>query len=53
MAVAQQNGNLIVPVIKNADSMSLLGVTRVVNDLAGRARIGKLVPDEVQGVPIR
>ena len=49
MAVAQQNGNLIVPVIKNADSMSLLGVTRVVNDLAGRARIGKLVPDEVQG----
>jgi len=49
MAVAQQNGNLIVPVIKNADSMSLLGVIRVVNDLAGRARIGKLVPDEVQG----
>ena len=49
MAVAQQNGNLIVPVIKNADSMNLLGLTRVVNDLAGRARIGKLVPDEIQG----
>ncbi|MFZ9630775.1 MAG: dihydrolipoamide acetyltransferase family protein [Bacteroidia bacterium] len=49
MAVAQQNGNLIVPVIKNADSMNLLGLTRIVNDLAGRARIGKLVPDEIQG----
>ena len=49
MAVAQQNGNLIVPVIKNADSMNLLGLSRIVNDLAGRARIGKLVPDEIQG----
>jgi len=49
MAVAQQNGNLIVPVIKNADSMNLLGLTRIVNDFAGRARIGKLVPDEIQG----
>jgi len=49
MAVAQQNGNLIVPVIKNADSMNLLGLTRIVNDLEGRARIGKLVPDEIQG----
>jgi 2-oxoglutarate dehydrogenase E2 component (dihydrolipoamide succinyltransferase) len=49
MAVAQQNGNLIVPVIKNADSMNLLGLTRIVNDLAGRARIGKLIPDEIQG----
>ena len=49
MAVAQQNGNLIVPVIKNADSMNLLGLTRAVNELAGRARIGKLTPDEIQG----
>jgi 2-oxoglutarate dehydrogenase E2 component (dihydrolipoamide succinyltransferase) len=49
MAVAQQNGNLIVPVIKNADTMNLLGITRVVNDLAARARINKLTPDEIQG----
>ena len=49
MAVAQQNGNLIVPVIKNADTMNLLGITRVVNDLANRARISKLSPDEIQG----
>lgn len=49
MAVAQQNGNLIVPVIKNADTMNLLGITRVVNDLANRARINKLSPDEIQG----
>jgi len=49
MAVAQQNGNLIVPVIKNADSMNLLGITRKVNDLANRARVNKLSPDEIQG----
>ena len=49
MAVAQQNGNLIVPVIKNADTMNLLGLTRAVNDLANRARINKLSPDEIQG----
>jgi len=49
MAVAQANGNLIVPVIKNADSMNLLGITRTVNDLAARARINKLTPDEIQG----
>lgn len=49
MAVAQQNGNLIVPVIKNADTMNLLGLTRVVNDLANRARINKLTFDEIQG----
>ena len=49
MAVAQQNGNLIVPVIKNADSMNLLGLTRAVNELANRARVGKLTPDEIQG----
>ncbi|MBL7812200.1 MAG: 2-oxo acid dehydrogenase subunit E2 [Bacteroidetes bacterium] len=49
MAVAQQSGNLIVPVIKNADTMNLLGLTRVVNDLANRARVNKLSPDEIQG----
>ena len=49
MAVAQGNGNLIVPVIKNADTMNLLGITRTVNDLAARARINKLTPDEIQG----
>lgn len=49
MAVAQANGNLIVPVIKNADTMNLLGLTRNVNDLANRARINKLSPDEIQG----
>jgi len=49
MAVAQQNGNLIVPVIKNADTMNLLGITRVVNDMANRARVNKLTPDEIQG----
>ncbi len=49
MAVAQQNGNLIVPVIKNADTMNLLGLTRAVNELANRARIGKLTPDGIQG----
>jgi len=49
MAVAQKNGNLIVPVVKRADSMNLLGLTRSVNDLAVRARENKLVPDEIQG----
>jgi 2-oxoglutarate dehydrogenase E2 component (dihydrolipoamide succinyltransferase) len=49
MAVAQNNGNLIVPVIRNADSMNLLGLTRAVNDIANRARINKLSPDEIQG----
>jgi 2-oxoglutarate dehydrogenase E2 component (dihydrolipoamide succinyltransferase) len=49
MAVAQRNGNLIVPVVKQADSMNLLGLTRAVNDLAVRARDNKLVADEIQG----
>ena len=49
MAVAQNNGNLIVPVIKNADTMNLLGLTRAVNDIANRARVNKLSPDEIQG----
>ena len=49
MATALPNGNLIVPVIKNADMMNLVGLTRTVNDLANRARLNKLLPDEVQG----
>lgn len=49
MAVAQNNGNLIVPVIKNADAMNLLGLTRAVNDFAVRARNNKLTADDIQG----
>lgn len=49
MAAALPTGNLIVPVIKNADRMNLLGITKSVNDLANRARANKLQPDEIQG----
>jgi 2-oxoglutarate dehydrogenase E2 component (dihydrolipoamide succinyltransferase) len=49
MATALPNGNLIVPVIKNADELNLVGTTKRVNDLAGRARNNKLNPDEIQG----
>jgi 2-oxoglutarate dehydrogenase E2 component (dihydrolipoamide succinyltransferase) len=49
MAAALPSGNLIVPVIKNADTLSLIGLTKKVNDLANRARTGHLLPDEVQG----
>jgi 2-oxoglutarate dehydrogenase E2 component (dihydrolipoamide succinyltransferase) len=49
MAVALPNGNLIVPVIKNTDHKSLLGIVKEVNDLAARARENKLQPDEIQG----
>jgi len=49
MAVALPNGNLIVPVIKNADQFSLVGLTKKVNDLAKRARENKLKPDEIVG----
>jgi 2-oxoglutarate dehydrogenase E2 component (dihydrolipoamide succinyltransferase) len=49
MATALPNGNLIVPVIPNADQKSLLGLVKVVNDLANRARNNNLVPDEIQG----
>jgi len=49
MAAALPSGNLIVPVIKNADEKNLLGITKNVNDLANRARANKLVPDEIQG----
>lgn len=48
IAVAMENGGLIVPVIKNADSKSLVGLARDIHDLARRARIKKLSLDEVQ-----
>ena len=48
MATALSDGNLIVPVIKNADQLSLVGFTKKVNDLAKRAREGTLQPDDVQ-----
>ena len=49
MAAALPSGNLIVPVIKNADQLNLVGLTKKVNDLANRARGNKLKPDDVQG----
>ena len=49
MAAALPSGNLIVPVIKNADTKNLVGLTKDVNDLATRARANKLAPDEIQG----
>jgi 2-oxoglutarate dehydrogenase E2 component (dihydrolipoamide succinyltransferase) len=49
MAAALPTGNLIVPVIKGADQMNLVGLTKQVNGLATRARAGQLKPDEVQG----
>ncbi|HRF75446.1 MAG TPA: dihydrolipoamide acetyltransferase family protein [Chitinophagales bacterium] len=48
MAAALPTGNLIVPVIKNADRMNLVGLTAAVNDYATRARNNKLKPDEIQ-----
>lgn len=48
MAAALPDGNLIVPVIKNADQLNLVGMARVVNDLASRARNNALKPEEVQ-----
>ena len=48
MAAALPDGNLIVPVIKNADQLNLVGMTRQVNDLATRARNNQLKPDEIQ-----
>lgn len=49
MAAALPDGNLIVPVIKNADQLNLVGMSKAVNDLATRARNGKLKPDDTQG----
>ena len=48
MATALPNGNLIVPVIKRADELNLVGITKAVNDLANRARNSKLLPDDVK-----
>ncbi|MCL7752976.1 dihydrolipoamide acetyltransferase family protein [Polaribacter sp. Z022] len=48
MAAALPDGNLIVPVIKNADQLNLVGMTKSVNDLANRARNNALKPDEIQ-----
>lgn len=49
MAAALPDGNLIVPVIKNADRLNLTGMAKAVNDLANRARLNKLKPDDIQG----
>lgn len=49
MAAALPSGNLIVPVIRNADEKNLVGLTKAVNDLASRARANKLQPDDIQG----
>ncbi len=48
MATALPDGNLIVPVVKNADQLSLIGLVKKVNDLASRARNSKLEPDEIK-----
>ncbi len=49
MAVALPSGNLIVPVIKNADQLNIVGISKKVNDLANRARNNKLTADDVSG----
>jgi len=49
MATALPSGNLIVPVIKDADRLNLIGLTKAVNDLANRARNNKLAPDDISG----
>ena len=49
MATSLEDGNLIVPVIKNADQLNLVGITKRVNDLAARARANTLKPDDIQG----
>lgn len=49
MAAALPSGNLIVPVIRNADRLNLVGLTKAVNDLASRARQNQLKPEEIQG----
>jgi 2-oxoglutarate dehydrogenase E2 component (dihydrolipoamide succinyltransferase) len=49
MATALASGNLIVPVIRNADTLNLVGLTKQVNDLSNRARTNKLSPDDISG----
>lgn len=48
MAAALPDGNLIVPVIRNADQLNLVGMAKTVNDLANRARLNQLKPDEIR-----
>ena len=48
MATALGDGNLIVPVIKNADHLNMVGLAKAVNDLSNRARLNQLQPHEVQ-----
>ena len=49
MATALPSGNLIVPVIKNADQLNMVGLAKKVNDLANRSRLNQLKPDEISG----
>ena len=49
MATALPSGNLIVPVIKNADRLNIVGLTKAVNELANNARNNKLKPEDIQG----
>jgi len=49
MATALPDGNLIVPVIKDADQLNMVGMAKKVNDLANRARLNQLKPDDIQG----
>jgi 2-oxoglutarate dehydrogenase E2 component (dihydrolipoamide succinyltransferase) len=49
IAVAKPDGNLIVPVIRDADKKNIVGITSDLNDLANRARLNKLMPDEISG----
>jgi 2-oxoglutarate dehydrogenase E2 component (dihydrolipoamide succinyltransferase) len=49
MATALPTGNLIVPVIKNADRLNIVGLTKAINQLAKSAREGKLKPEDIQG----
>ena len=49
MATALADGNLIVPVIKNADQLNLVGMTKAVNSMAQKARTNSLKPDDIQG----
>ena len=49
MAAALPSGNLIVPIIKNADTLNMLGLVKAVNDLTNRARTNKLLPDDIAG----
>ena len=53
VAVALSNGNLVVPVIHNADQLNIVGLTKKVNELAKKARNNKLTPDELQEVHLR